>query len=76
MATRNQYQRPESFSLTETEFSTKWSFIWNQLPMTVNLTSIFDPNLKRLLASHENVTDVHFANAELCLRTFALTTQV
>lgn len=65
-----------AISLAEIELGAKRSLIGNEFPVAVNLTGIFNTELKRLLIGHKNVTDVHLCDGELGLGTLTLASEV
>lgn len=44
--------------------------------MTVNFTGVLNTDFKGLLAGDEYIADIHLSDAELCLRTFALSGEI
>ena len=60
----------------EVELRAERRLVWNQLPMAVDLASIFDTELEGLLVRHEDVTDVHLGDGELGLGALALAGEV
>lgn len=54
------------------ELGAERGFIGNELPVAVNLSSVLNANVELILVVHEDVSDVHLGNGELCLRTASL----
>ena len=62
--------------LAEAELRSEWCFIWDELPVAVNFTDVFNAKFKRLLIRYENVTNVHFCYGKLSLWAFTLSSEV
>lgn len=65
-----------TIGLAELKLRAKWRLVGDQLPMAVDLASVFDAELEGFLVGDEDVANVHLSDGELSLGSLTLASEV